>query len=323
MERQNYFNYISTQLTILACRIECEGKLNILDLHIHAENFYRDFLSILFDWNLENLNSENQNVEAIDLIDETNKCICQVSATGTKTKINNSLAKIDSTKYNGYTFKFVSIARSTKSLKNKTYQVPSNIRFNPREDIYDISYFLRTIKDCRIEKIETIYRFIQKELGENNGISSINSDLTQVIQILSQADLLTNEDIRLNNDFEIAEKIEYNSLSAESKNIILEYCSYQNIVDHIYSTFDKEGVNKSFFVLNSIRRFYISNKSTYNGTNLFNNIRQCVKQEIYNSPNRGQLTREAIEICTDIIIVDAFIRCKIFENPQGYRDVTA
>ena len=93
MERQNYFNYISTQLTILACRIECEGKLNILDLHIHAENFYRDFLSILFDWNLKNLNNENQNVEAIDLIDETNKCICQVSATGTKTKINNSLAK--------------------------------------------------------------------------------------------------------------------------------------------------------------------------------------------------------------------------------------
>jgi hypothetical protein len=37
----------------------------------------------------------------------------------------------------------------------------------------------------------------------------------------------------------------------------------------------------------------------------------------------GELTKESIDICSDIIVVDAFIRCKIFENPEGYSYVIA
>ena len=323
MERQRYFNYIADKLSVLVCKIEMESKLNVLDLHIHAENFYRDFLCLLFGWNLKNLNGEIQNVEAIDLIDETNKIIIQVSSTNTKEKINHSLSKIDTSKYFGFTFKFISIARSAALLRTKTYKIPQNITFIPKEDIYDIPYLLKVIQNFDIEKIEKVYDFIKKELGKNIDTSTIDSDLTQVVQILSQTDLSTNNVIRLNNEFAIEQKIEYNRLSAESKNIIIDYCLYQNTIEQIYSSFDKEGVNKSLFVLNRIRRIYTSYKSELNGDELFRKIRQCVKQEITDSPNRGALTREAIETCADIIIVDAFIRCKIFENPQGYQDVTA
>lgn len=323
MERQLYFNCISEKLTALACRIEVEGKLNILDLHIHAEDFYRDFLSHLFDWRLINMNSENQNVEAIDLVDETNKLIVQVSATNTKEKINHSLSKIDITKYPDYTFKFISIARSADALRDKTYKTPNRISFDPKNDICDVVSLLKIIQHLRIDKLEEIYNFINKELGSRVDLSTIDSDLTNVIQILSQTDLSTNNVIRLNNEFEIDNKIEYNHLSTESRDVIRDYCLYQNIVGKIYSTFDKEGINKSLFVLNRIRGIYIEQKGNLEGDKLFGKIRQCVKSEIYNSPNRGNLTKEAIEMCADIIIVDAFIRCKIFENPQGYQDVTA
>lgn len=322
MERQRYLNYISGKLTALACRIEVEGKLNILDLHIHAEDFYRDFLGLLFGWRLKNMNSENQNVEAIDLVDDTNKLIVQVSATNTKEKINHSLSK-DVSKYTDYIFKFISIARSADALRDKTYKTPNRIAFDPKNDIYDVVSLLKIIQHLSIDKLEEVYIFINKELCGNIDSSTIDSDLTAVIQILSQTDLSTDNIIRLNNEFEIDNKIEYNHLSTESKDVIRDYCLYQNIVGKIYAAFDKEGMNKSLFVLNRIRGIYITYKGTLEGDELFGKIRECVKREIYDSPNRGNLTKEAIEMCADVIIVDAFIRCKIFENPQGYQDVTA
>lgn len=52
MNRSEYFNYIERELSILATRINVRGGLNILDLNIHAENFYLHFFNLLFGWNL-------------------------------------------------------------------------------------------------------------------------------------------------------------------------------------------------------------------------------------------------------------------------------
>ena len=68
MNRSNYFNYIEEKLSILATRIDIRGKLNILDLHMHSENFYQDFFNLLCEWQLRNLNAVKQNIEGIDLI---------------------------------------------------------------------------------------------------------------------------------------------------------------------------------------------------------------------------------------------------------------
>jgi hypothetical protein len=71
MNRARLFDYVEEHLVVLSRRVETRGKLNILDLHLHSENFYRDFLNLLYGWNLDNLNKVNQNVEAIDLIDNS------------------------------------------------------------------------------------------------------------------------------------------------------------------------------------------------------------------------------------------------------------
>ena len=44
MNRSKYFDYIEEKLTVLAIRIEKRGKLNILNLHVHSENFYLQFI---------------------------------------------------------------------------------------------------------------------------------------------------------------------------------------------------------------------------------------------------------------------------------------
>ena len=92
MNRQKYFNFIEEKLSILATRIEMRGGLNILDLHLHSENFYSHFLNLLFGWDLRNYNKEQLNVVGIDLVDTTNNIVAQVSSTATRHKIESALA---------------------------------------------------------------------------------------------------------------------------------------------------------------------------------------------------------------------------------------
>lgn len=70
LNREVYYKHIEEYLLLLAIRTEKAGKLNVLDLHLHSENFYRDFLNRLYGFNLENANVALQNVDSIDLLIE-------------------------------------------------------------------------------------------------------------------------------------------------------------------------------------------------------------------------------------------------------------
>uniref|UniRef100_UPI0015CF6C05 SMEK domain-containing protein n=1 Tax=Vibrio cholerae TaxID=666 RepID=UPI0015CF6C05 len=91
MNRTSYYNYIDEKIHTLAYRIDTNGKLNMLHLHMHSESFYLHLLNLLYGYELENLNKVLQNVEAIDLIDHKNKIIIQVSSTCTKNKVESAL----------------------------------------------------------------------------------------------------------------------------------------------------------------------------------------------------------------------------------------
>lgn len=321
MNRSHLFDYIEEHLVVLSRRVETRGKLNILDLHLHSENFYRDFLNLLYDWDLENLNKVNQNVEAIDLIDNTNNIIIQVSSTNTKHKIESALGKESLAAYSGWSFKFISIARPASDLRTKTLKNPYGLKFSPSQDIFDIDSIIREVSGLTIDKLQKVETFIRKELGNNVTSTMIESDLTRIITMLAQVDWSTFDNIRLDNEFQIDIKVDHNAL-VKSKAIIAEYNIWQSSVRRIYSSFDAEGLNKSLFVLQKIRSFYLEHCYELDGDNLFDAVRNDVKAEIRKHASSGELTEESIDICSDIIVVDAFIRCKIFENPEGYSYVT-
>lgn len=241
MNRAAYYNYIEERIVTLCTRVELRGKINILDYHLHSENFYRDLFNKLFAWNLENLNSEIQNVEAIDLIDKSNNIAIQVSATNTKSKIDNAL---------------------------------------------------------RLE-----------------------SNLSSIINLLSKKDFTSIERNTKINSFEIERKIDFNKLDT-SKEIIEEYKLYHHIVDKIYAEFDKSGCNKSISVLNTIKGEYIKNSSKLMGDGLFDLVISTISERILQSSNFEKIPREEMEMCVGILVVDAFIRCKIFKNPNDYNYAT-
>lgn len=322
MQRKNYFDYVEEKLAILSIRVKNRGKLNILGVHMHSENFYRDFINLLYGWSLENANNRLQNIEAIDLIDDNVKLIVQVSATATKTKINNSLSKKSIEEYakRGYTFKFVSIAENADQLRQQKYNNLYNIGFNPKKDIYDISSLEKDILNLKLQKLEEVYQFIKAELGNMPDCVRFNSDLTTIINILAEVKLDENEPLGNINMFEIDKKIEFNKLDIAAS-IIDDYKIFYNQVEKKYREFDKMGLNKSMLVLQSLKKMYIDAllKNKYDNSDLlFVGLIDEVKEIVINSSNYFDISKETLEACASLLVVDAFMRCKIFKNPEGY-----
>lgn len=322
MNRTEYYNYIDEKLHTLAHRITTNGKLNMLHLHMHSENFYLHLFNLLYEYNLKNLNETLQNVEAIDLIDDEKKIVIQVSSTNTKQKIESSLKKKSIEDYVDYTFKFISIAKEVENLKTQTYNNPYSITFNPTNDIYDIASVLNTIMLANIDKQKQIYQFIKKELGNEVDIVKLDSNLATVINLLAKekwddANISDNP-----NPFEIDRKISHNELNS-TKDIIEEYQVYYGRVDKKYSELDEMGNNKSNSVLATIRREYRKFKDTEDKDEVFLSVIDNVQERILKSANYAHIPIDELELCIDILVVDAFIRCKIFENPEGYNYATS
>jgi hypothetical protein len=317
MNRATYFSYIEEKLNILAVRVNSRGRLNILDLHGHAENFYRELLNELYGWSLANINTKSHNVESIDLIDDGNKIVIQISATNTKKKIEDSLSKYTISRYKNYTFKFVSIANNADNLRRDTFGNPHRIKFTPTDDIIDKNSILNEIDNLEIDRLKKIYELIKKELVAEPDIVKLESNLAAVINILSKENFDTPIEIEINS-YEIDRKIEFNKLSY-SKKIIYDLKLYIGIVDRIYKEFDSLGVNKSRSVLSTIRHEYIKTEcEQLSDDKLFLEIIDKIIDKVKKSPNNRVDTEEELEQCVNILVVDAFIRCKIFNNPANY-----
>ena len=320
MNRSKYYDYIDEKINILAHRIVNNGKLNMLHLHMHSENFYLHFFNLLFNFKLKNLNQSLQNVEAIDLIDTNNKIVIQVSSINTKQKIESALKKNIIKQYSNYTFKFISIAKDATTLRTKNYINPHSIFFTPSDDISDTTSILNIISALNIDKQKEVYQFIKKELGNEVDIVKLDSNLATIINILAKENWDENNQYDEVNSFEIERKITHNNLSS-AKSLIDEYSLYYGRIDAKYTAFDNMGNNKSNSVLATIKREYIKLKNKSSADEVFFNTADSILNKITKSANYIQIPIDELELCVDILIVDAFIRCKIFENPMDYNYV--
>ena len=321
MNRPDYFNTIEYRLSTLAYRISLRGKLNILDFHGHSENFYQYLLNEVYGWTVTNENDIKQNVEAIDLVDHTNNFVIQVSSTATKQKIENSLSKDSIKNYLQYIFKFISISKDCDDLRKDTFKNPHKINFTPSTDIIDVKSILTRIRGLHIDDQKRVYEFVKNELVSEIDPMKLETNLATVINILSKEDWDKSQPVSEINSFEIDRKISHNNLNA-AKAIIDDYTIHYGRVDKIYTEFDSQGSNKSSSVLSTIRQEYAKAKSTLTDDQLFFEVISKVEEKILNSSNYTSIPFDELELCVNILVVDAFIRCKIFENPDNYNYAT-
>ena len=90
--RNSYISQISDKLSFLQLLITNRNSLNLMDINIHAENFYRDLLNLLEEGsNYINTNFNVQNAAYIDLIDIDQKKAIQVTSQNDSLKITKSI----------------------------------------------------------------------------------------------------------------------------------------------------------------------------------------------------------------------------------------
>ena len=183
MNRSNYFNYIEEKLNILSYRIKSRGKINLLDLNIYSETFFAELMNHLLGYELKNINAIRQNTEGIDLFDNKNKIIVQVSSTASKQKIENSLAKKILEDYSGFCVKFIAISGDADKLRVQAFTNPYKVFFSPSDDIYDIKALLNIVLNMQISAQRGLYEFLKGELGSFVDIVKVDSNLASIIKI--------------------------------------------------------------------------------------------------------------------------------------------
>ena len=160
-----YISDISNALSSLATTLFVRGKLNLTDSHVMSEGFYEGLLNLMYDLNLHNTNSDQQNAEGIDLVDTEAKIVMQVTATCSKSKIDHSLSELKP-EYEGFHFIFVPITiKDTKSQRAHQYYAPHNIVFDPKKDIYDIPFLVRELAYGKCtDKAGSVANYLKKNL---------------------------------------------------------------------------------------------------------------------------------------------------------------
>ena len=314
MNRSTYWNLCELRLSTLCTRVELRGKLNILDFHLHAEDFYMNFLNALFGFSLKNMNQITQNAEGIDLIDVTNKLVLQVSSTASKAKIESALSKNLKT-YKSYRFNFVSISKDASDLRKQSFANPHGLSFSPEDDIHDVKSILNYVLHLDIGKQRVIHDFLVKELHADEGPSPVETNLAAVINILAREYYDETQGATVPLAFDIDKKLTFNNLEAAAQ-IVEDYKIQHHRIDKLYSVFDSAGQNKSASVLNWLRQSYIKLSSQYSGDDLFFEVVEHAIKTVQKSANYAEIPLEELAMWINVLTVDAFIRCKIFRNPK-------
>ena len=316
MELKRLTSIITSRLAYLSSEVRLSGSMNLLDSNVLLEDVFKEILNITYGLKLQNANLIKQNIKAIDLIDCSSKTIIQVSSDNSKAKVQTSLDKIEQPKYEGYTFKFVCISKGVSHLKKHHFNVPEGISFNAEKDSYDDKRILKDVLAKDIDTIRKLALYLEKSILPATADERRPSVITYVINRLADeplAEIAVNPETK---SFDLEPKIDFNSLK-KWRDIISEYTVFSLLVDKIYRAYDEQGVNKSFAVLSSLHDLYLSLASELTGDALFDKLLESVYDIVNKDYECNEsLTREELQVNIKIVLVDAFVRCKIFKKPE-------
>lgn len=315
MNRQHYFNDIEERLSYLALRLEVRAAQNILDLNLHSEAFYQQLLNLTFSWNLSNINIMTRNAQGIDLVDSTGKTLAQVTATATKQKLQHSLTR-NLSNYSSYRFVFISICKSAEHLRSSAFENPHGLLFRPDKDIIDLPSLLQNINALPIDRFEAVHNLVSAELKLPHDLARVEGNLIALIRLLSRENLTPPKLKSPVIPYDVEKKIRHNRLQAATS-LIDEHKLHYPRLDEIYTEFDRQGSNRSQSVLGKIRAQYHETIRIQDPDDRFFQVVTSVEKLAETSQPPLQIPEEELRQCVEILVVDAFIRCKIFEKPEG------
>lgn len=179
-----------------------------------------------------------------------------------------------------------------------------------------------SVEALRVMKREHEKNIASLQIGQNT-IAKYPSVLSTLINQIGSS-LLEDEFENIGKKAPVTEeKILYNNIITY-KPIIEEYSIYQGKLNSIYEEIEKQGSSKKSFLLQNIKSLYLKEKGKYNSIEvirenadlIFENIENEIWRILESSSNlSSSLPIESIKMGILIVMVDAFMRCKILEEP--------
>ena len=87
------FKYIKKKLIELRSEVEVDNQMGHFDINKIVEDVYMHILNDVYGWDLKNANLLKENFPAIDLIDEQNMIVIQVTSTTDTNKLRGTIEK--------------------------------------------------------------------------------------------------------------------------------------------------------------------------------------------------------------------------------------
>ncbi len=321
MNRNIYVTKIKTLIDILKVEIKDSGKLNLLDINVHVEDFFRDLLNLIYGWQLQNMNQRNLNAAGGDLWYDDDKIVIQVSSTTTKDKIQSSIDKLSAEQFAGYRFKFLRIDGDVIKLRKESYNTHDGIVFNPSVDIIDISTLLNDITHLDIDCLRRVCELCEKEIVPLDTPKVTETDLAIVVKALA-TNVKNWSKERRPIGFDVDKKIDFNHLEGKRR-LINDYKLYIGRLNAVYGEFVDNATDYSFIILQTLSDMYSGYLGQFESNALFDKIVDNTRELALKSKSAKDIPVDRVNVCINVIVVDAFIRCRIFEDPEGYSYVDA
>ncbi|KFX17992.1 hypothetical protein KP17_04075 [Pectobacterium parvum] len=315
LQRKEYIDKISTQLAILAHKVELNTCLNLTDLNIHAEYFFCELLNITYDFSLINLNTINVNAKSIDLIDKKNRVAIQVTSTPDFSKIKKTInGFIETDNINNIDRLIILILTKKKEYRAKTYGDKFIISIT--DDVLDYTDLIKVIMGLPPIKIKKIHEYLSSQTQEEKTQKASR----EVTTILGMIKILSAEDHPLSGNGFLEEpdpsgKIN-NRFAVYAEYLMGIYMSlissYAAILKEINNTNDAGTININKLSA-YLKRFSNAVLDECNGdpVNALNKM-----TEYYSS----RLLSDGIDYDDAAIqyyLIDNMIRCNVFPNKVG------
>ncbi len=259
--RLKHIENIQERFSYLKSRVEIAGSLNLTNIHIVAEDFFKDLFNLI-GYSFKNANIDNRNSAYIDLIDNANKKAIQVTSRNDNEKITETIVgffeNAEHPEFKEYTLEVLLISKSVKDYRTD-FTFGSRYKFNHEKDVIDINRLIELIKDDKGNLVK-VSKFLDDEIllprpkTESNEVETIMSLLEFLSDDANYKDFdgnyICDPDQKINNRF----KDFANDFREEFTGLFSIYC---NTIIEAKKAFGLDGV-RARKISNFLK--YISNR---------------------------------------------------------------
>lgn len=174
------------------------------------------------------------------------------------------------------------------------------------------------VQKYTVEALREMKRIHEAKMLQPAKLQNNPSALNDIIKLIGSK-IFTIPDSDIQTAPNTQEKIEYNNV-IRYRPVIEEYKVYQGKLNKLYEEIEKEGSTRKEFLLLNIKNLYLKEKVEFDTIEKIRSnadiIIDRIKDALWRLVENSNLDRETIEVALIILIVDAFMRCNILEEPQ-------